>query len=807
MIKKAITISIILSFINSYSQELATIKGTLKNKIGTPIEFANILIKDVNKGTSTNQFGKFEIKIPANQNISIIISHIEFVSDTIVLKLKYGETKTLNLSLETNYTILGDVNVEDQEKRIRGITRLDSKKYEIIPSTGSGIESLIKTLPGVSSNNELSSQYTVRGGNFDENLVYVNETQVYRPQLVKSGEQEGLSFINPDLVKSVEFSAGGFEAMYGDKMSSVLDIKYKEPNKFGGSFSGGLLGATAHLEGSSKNHKLTYLVGSRYKANSYLLNTLDTKGDYNPRFFDIQSYIQYSFTENLSISYLGNYNNNTYNFIPVNRETSFGTVNEALGLKIYFDGQEADKFETTTHSLSTTYKPNDNTSLKFTASTFTTKESETYDILGQYYLNELDKNLGSETFGDSIMNIGIGSSLTHARNKFYANVYNIEHKGEKKIKNNTINWGIKFENQNIFDVLNEWELQDSAGYSLPFADTAGYNPNSISLYRSINSKNNLFANNYSAYIQNSYNFKKGETQFNTNIGVRFLYANLNNEFLTSPRISFSIIPNWKKDIVFRLATGIYYQPPFYKEYRNLSGQLNLDVKSQKAIHFVVGSDYNFKIWHRPFKFITEIYYKILQNLNPYIVDNVRIKYLANNNAHGYATGIDLKVNGEFVPGTDSWVSVSFMKTEEDIDNDNHGYIPRPSDQLFNFGLFFQDYLPSFQSWKAHLNLVFGSGLSVGPPNSEKYQQTLRMPSYKRVDLGFTKILIDENTNLNDNNLFKKFNNIWITAEIFNILGINNTISYLWIKDISSKQYAVPNYLTGRRINIKLTVKF
>ncbi len=807
-VKYIIILLVFALSMRAQNTQQATLKGKLTDKEGKPIDFANIFVKNTKKGTSTNKYGEFSLKIPANKNLTIIISHLEYLSDTLTVNLKPGQVKTINKKLSTNYNIISDVVVEDKEKRIRGITRLDSKKYEIIPTTTGGIESLIKTLPGVSSNNELSSQYNVRGGNFDENLIYVNDVEVFRPQLIKSGEQEGLSFVNSDLVKSVEFSAGGFEARYGDKMSSVLDIKYKTPNKFAGSVSGGLLGGSAHLEGSSENHKLKYLVGARYKANSYLLNSLDTKGDYKPRFWDIQSFISYEINEKWELSYLGNYSDNTYNFIPQDRETSFGTVNNALGLKIYFDGQEADRFQTLTNAVTLNFTPDFNTKLSLTASSFVSKESENYDILGQYYLNELDKNLGSDNLGDSLMNIGVGSFLTHARNRLYSEVYTLSHKGQKKIDNQTIYWGISLKNENFDDQLNEWELRDSAGYSLPFPDTAGYKPEFVSLYSSLNAKHQLQNKKFSFYAEDSYNFgQTGRTNYNLNAGVRFLYSEINNEFLASPRLSFSIIPNWEKDIVFRFATGLYYQPPFYREFRNLEGNLNLNVKSQQSIHFVLGSDYNFKIWNRPFKLITEVYYKILNNLNPYIIDNVRVRYLANNNAHGYATGIDMKLNGEFVPGTDSWISLSFMKTEEDIDGDGHGYIPRPADQLFNLGLFYQDFVPKFPTWKVHLNLVYGSGLPFGPPNSERYQQTLRMPAYKRLDIGFTKILINENTKLPEHSVFSKLKAVWITAEAFNLLNIKNVISYYWVKDIRNRQYAVPNYLTGLRINVKLTVKF
>ena len=788
-----------------YSQNTATIKGNIKDVTGNYVELVNISVIGEQIGATSDFDGNYNLKVPANKNLTIVFSHLEYKSDTLKIKLKPNEIKILNKKMQINYEMISVVSVEEQSKRYRGITRLETKNFELMPNMGNGIENIIKSLPGTSSNNELSSQYTVRGGNFDENLIYVNDIEIYKPQLIKSGQQEGLSFINPDLVQSVEFSAGGFESRYGDKMSSVLDIKYKKPNKFAGSVSGGLLGGTAHLEGGTKNHRLTYIIGARYKSNSYILNTLDTKGEYKPRFWDIQSYITYDVNDKWEMSFLTNYADNAYNFIPEDRETSFGTVNNALGLKIYFDGQEADRFKTFTGAYTNTYKPNSKLRLKLIMSGMRTIEKESYDILGQYYLNELDKNLGSDNLGDSLMNIGIGSFLTHARNRFYADVINIEHKADYKLNdNNRIDWGLGYRLENIEDYVNEWEMHDSAGFSLPFPDTAGYAPNFVSLYNNIYANNSLITNKYTAYIQNSYNFSaKDTTKFNLTGGFRFYYSDINKEFLVSPRVSFAVIPNWEKDFVFRFATGVYYQPPFYKEYRDINGNLNLNVKSQQSIHFVLGSDYNLKIWNRPFKLITEVYYKILNNLNPYIVENVKIRYLAENNAHGYATGIDMKLTGEFVPGAESWVSLSVMKTEEDIEGDNYGYIPRPSDQLVNANIFFQDYVPKFPTFKAHLNLVFGTGLPFGAPYSERGEQTIRMPAYKRVDLGFSKIFKTSDKQ----NVFSNFKEISITAEIFNMLGINNTISYVWIKDIYGRQYAVPNYLTGRRLNIKLTLRF
>jgi hypothetical protein len=808
MIKKQFTIYLLLILsISLFSQEKATIKGRIIDVSGKNVELVNISIIGEYIGTMTDFDGNFKIQVPANKDLVIVFSHIEYKSDTITLKLKLNETKVYNKKMETNYEMIGVVNIEERSKRYKGITRLETKNFEFMPSMSGGIENMIKSLPGTSSNNEMSSQYTVRGGNFDENLIYVNDIEVYKPQLIKSGEQEGLSFINPDLVQSVEFSSGGYESRYGDKMSSVLDIKYKKPKKFGGSVSGGLLGGTAHLEGGSKDHRLTFIVGARYKTNKYLLNTLDTKGDYNPRFWDIQSYITLDVTDKWEMSILTNYADNAYNFIPQNRETSFGTVNAALGLKIYFEGQEADRFKTFTGAYTNTFKPNSNLSLKFIATGMRTIERESYDILGQYYLNELDKDLGSDNVGDSLMNIGVGSFLTHARNRFYADVFTLEHKANYKLNDHRISWGVQYKLESIEDYLNEWELRDSAGYSIPFPDTAGYNPNFVSIYNNINSSNTLTTNKYSGYIQDSYTFGNDSVEFNATAGLRFYYSDINNEFLISPRASFAVLPEWEKDIVFRFATGMYYQPPFYKEYRDINGNLNLNVKSQQSIHFVLGSDYNLKIWTRPFKLITEVYYKILNNVNPYIVDNVKIRYLANNSAHGYAAGRDMKLTGEFVPGAESWVSLSVMKTEEDIEGDNYGYIPRPSDQLVNANIFFQDYVPKFPSFKAHLNLVFGSGLPFGPPYSERGEQTLRMPAYKRVDLGFSKIFKTNSKEIDKHNVFANFKYISLTAEIFNLLGINNTISYVWVKDIYGRQYAVPNYLTSRRFNVKLTLKF
>ena len=683
--------------------------------------------------------------------------------------------------------------------------------------------------------------------------MYVNDIEIYRPFLVRSGEQEGLSFVNSDMVSSILFSAGGFDAKYGDKMSSVLDIKYRKPRGFAGSASMSMLGGALHLEGVSENYRLSYQLGIRQKSNQYLLNSLNTKGDYNPSFTDVQTLFIYDITDKWEIDLLANYSRNRYNTIPLTRETEFGTVNEALRLTIFFDGQEIDKYETYMGAISNVYRPNSDITLKLITSAFRTFESEAFDIQGQYWLDELEKDIGKDDFGEVKFNRGIGTYLTHARNDLDAFVYNAEHKGylsngsasHTTGKSLYLLWGIKYQHESINDRLSEWNMLDSAGFSLPHpADSVGYTipalqpAQIIEVQDLLKTKINIRSNRYSGYLQNNWTWSsKDTTELTFTSGIRANYWDLNKQMLVSPRVSFSIKPNWKNDVIFRAATGYYYQPPFYRELRDLNGKINYNLKAQKSIHFVLGSDYNFKAWNRPFKFVSEIYYKHLENLVPYEIDNVRIRYYAENSANGYATGIDLKINGEFVKGIESWASLSVMKTEEDIEGDFYyeyynaegvkiipgftfdqqavdstrfepGFIPRPTDQRVNFSLVFQDYLPRFPNYKMHLNLVFGSRLPFGPPTFERFKDTLRIPPYRRVDIGFSALLFDKNKREETpKRLLKHLNTIWASLEVFNLLGINNTISYLWIKDVTNRQYAIPNYLTARLLNVKLIVKF
>ncbi len=803
---RLILVILVLFQVSLVAQKTALIYGKIRTDKGLGIDLYNIDIVGYPGGTTTDKKGAYELKVPADTSVRIIFTHLEYKTIEKTLKLKPGERFKLNITTQKNINTLETVVVRNEEKRYTSITRLNPKTIESLPNSSGGVETLIKTLPGVVSNNELSSQYSVRGGNFDENLIYVNDVEIYKPQLIRSGEQEGLSFINSDMVESVNFSAGGFEAKYGDKMSSVLDIKYKQPKSFSASLSASLLGASVHVAGTDKSKRLTYSTGVRYKTSTYLLNSLDTKGDYFPKYFDVQTFISYDIDEFQQIGFLGNVSRNTFNLVPTSRRTTFGTVNQALGLNIYFEGREVDFYNTLLGALSYTYKKNDNT-FKLIASGYYTQERESFDILGQYYLNELDKQIGSETLGDSLTNIGIGSYLDHARNKFNAYVNSIKHLGERKQGNHLFSWSAKYQREIIFDKVDEWQTRDSAGYSLPFPDTVGYYPEFVPIATRRQSENNLVSNRLSGHFQDSYHFKIDSSDFFLTAGVRVNYWDFNRQFFASPRATLAFRPNWKQDYMFRFSVGSYYQPPFFKEYRTPNGALNKNIKAQESYHLVLASDYNFRLWCRPFKFVTELYYKRLRNLIPYTVENVLIRYYPNQVAHGYAQGIDFRIFGEFVPGIDSWASVSFLKSQEDIVGDGHGYIARPTDQRFNASIYFQDYLPKFPNYKVHLTLFYGTGLPTGPPESPRYKQTGRIPAYFRTDVGFTAILKDKNTKISDKSLFKHFKKILLTAEIFNLMNRSNTVSYVWVTDIHNRQYAVPNYLTGIRFNAKLTFKF
>jgi hypothetical protein len=794
-----------------------TINGSITDNNKEILPGANILIKGENFGVSSDNNGKYLLELKANRSVIIEVSFIGFGTKSIrIPMLKKGQNYTLNIQLSPEGKLIDDVIVRDKKSRKQALSKIKTQHVSLIPNSGGGVESVLKTLPGVSSANELSSQYSVRGGNFDENMVYVNGIEVYRPFLVHSGQQEGLSFVNSDMVENILFSAGGFESKYGDKMSSVLDITYKTPTKTKASINLSLLGGSAHLEGISPNNRFTYLVGFRNKSNQYLLNAMDTKAEYKPNFSDLQTLFKYQIKDNWEVSLLTNISENTYRMVPRDRDTEFGTLNEALKLRIYFEGQESDKYNTYFAAFNSKFSPNLKTKINITTSAFKTIESESFDILGEYWLFQLDNNLGSDNFGDVKFDRGVGKFINHARNNLEATVINTTLNGHYIANENTKwEWGIKWQKEDISDQIKEWTLIDSVGFTLPHPhdNIGGISDTNQQVMMTEFLKTNIDLSSVrnSAYLQ----INKEIGNFSINAGTRASYWSFNNEKLISPRLNIAYIPLWEKDVVFRAATGIYYQSPFYRELRNMDGELNPDIESQKSTHFVLGSDYLFYAWGRPFKLVSEVYYKDLDNLIPYKVDNVRIQYLAENNSHGYATGIDMKINGEFVSGVESWASVSVMQTKEDIEGDFYidnetgetiypGFIPRPTDQRVNFSMFFQDYLPGNPNYKMHLSMMYGTGLPFGPPNAEKFNDILRMPDYRRVDIGFSAVIKAEDKK-SKIGFLNNLNNMWISAEVFNLLDIDNTVSYLWVADVSGRQYAVPNYLTPRQLNFKLII--
>lgn len=796
---------------NSFAQSRIKISGTIIDSLSQPIPFANITINNGTEGTVSGNNGTFSFSSSKSLPIIIEVSSIGFQKQSITIN-NAEEAKDIRVVLFSKHENIDQVdvtgNITDQS-----FTKIDHKLVERLPDAGGGnIEGLVKSQMGVSSNNELSSQYRVRGGNYDENLVYVNDIEIYRPFLIQSGQQEGLSFVNPNLISSLKFSPGGFDAQYGDKMSSVLDVRYKQPQQLSGSVSASLLGASGHIEGRSKNQRFSAIAGARYKTNQYLLGSLDVSGDYNPSFFDVQTFLTYQLSDKLQLEALGYYSQNNYNFQPVDRETSFGTINEAKSLKIYFEGQEKDIFQTGLGALSLKLFPNSNNQYKLTTMAYRTFEEVSYDILGQYWLQNIENADGStpNPKEDGIQNIGVGSNLEHARNSLFGIIKNAAIQGKHQLNSHYVSWEIKYQHEYFKDYINEWEMRDSAGYSLPYSDKE------VKLVYTYNADNETSSNRVTTYIQDEFKIDAGSGFLQINAGLRTNYWDFNNEFLISPRINLLYYPNQNKTTRYRLASGLYYQSPLYREMRKPNGEINNNIKAQKSLQFIAGFDRIFEAKSRDFKFTTEAYYKHLTNLNPYSVDNVRVRYAGENNAKGYATGIDFKLNGEFVKGVESWANLSLMKSEEDIlddfyieedDNGNEtiiypGYIPRPSDQRFSFSLFFQDYLPNNPTFRVNLNLLYASGLPFGPPQSPRYMATHRMPPYRRVDIGFSKDLTHW---FNKNSTVVK--DCWIGLEVFNLFNISNTISYFWVRDIHNRQYAVPNYLTSRRINLKFAVHF
>lgn len=805
--------------------QTATVYGNVRNEINQPLKSVSIKLSSGGALKLTNAAGDFEVTIPADKDVTISFTSVGYENFERKVNLKLGQRYPLYVVMTQQTYEIDSITIQDKELRDQpSMVRIDPKLFEALPSTSGGVEAILKVL-GASSNNELSSQYSVRGGNYDENLVYVNGFEIYRPFLIRSGQQEGLSFINPDLVGSLLFSAGGFASKYGDKMSSVLDIEYKKPEKFGGNANISLLGGGLSLEGGSKNHRAHYLFGGRYKTNQYLLNSLQTTGDYQPSFIDIQANVTFDISDKVSVEAIGNYSKNNYLFIPQSRVTTFGTIQNTLRLTVYFDGREVDAYSTSMGGLSFTYKPNKNLNLKFLGSVYGDREDETFDVIGEYFLGEVNNNLSAPDFGQTLYYFGTGTNQAWGRDYLDAYVLKLAHKGSYIRKDHYMQWGFDINREHINDNLSEWTRVDSAGFTLPYSSAQ------IFLQDIIRTENVFSSLRYSAYLQDSWTLNH-DRNFTITYGSRISYWDYNQQLILSPRMQFAYQPKWDRDIVFRAAVGAYDQPPFYRELRDLEGNLHPSVQAQRSIHYVIGGDYNFKWWDRPFKFVSEIYYKQLYDLNPYELDNVRIRYFGENNAKGYATGIDFRLNGEFVKDAESWISLSLLSTKENLNNDfvyvvdtnfldpGHtefnldsskaypGYIPRPTDQFLNFGMFFQDYLPGNENFKVHLNFLFGTGLPVGPPDHIRARDTLRLAPYRRVDIGFSYLLLNGKKQKNqDSKILGNFENIWLSLEIFNLLGVSNEISYTWVKDISNTVYAVPNYLTGRRLNIKLNLRF
>ncbi len=803
-------LALLLSFFIHHLQAQSSLKvyGTVKDTAGQPIELVNIKVVGTNYGTTSNKKGEYSLEIKKKQTIILLFSRINFAEKE--LALNYQSTPlNLDVVLTPKDKELSEVKITDQKAKEKGLTHIEPKLLDNIPNiSGNKIQTFIKTLPGVASANELSSTYSVRGGNFDENLVYINGIEVFRPVLLQSGQQEGLNMVNPDLVSKIEFSAGGFSAIYDDKMSSVLDIRYKKPSTFGASASASLLGASGHVEGSHFNQKFTHISGIRYKNSQYLLGSMETQGEYKPNFLDFQTNLGYEINKNLNISLLGYYANNNYLFLPEDRSTSFGTTNEALNLHVDFEGNEKDRFTSIMGGLSIEYRPAENASLKLTSSAYDNKESLTYDIQGRYSLNQLDKQLGSSSFGDSILNLGIGSFIDHARSYFDANIYNIKHTGWLQKGRHFIQWGAKYQMEQVEDRINEWKMIDSAGFSVP------HTHEEIQLAEYWNSKNSLKSNRYSGYLQANYK-NDGTALWNIEYGARVSWWDVNEELLLSPRIALGWYPSDDQKLYFRIGGGIYYQSVFYREIIDRQGTMHKNTPTPYSIQYTASADYDFKMFDRPFHLKTEIYYKDLKQIIPYSVDNIRLVYYPEKEGHGYTTGVDFRVNGEFVEGTDSWLSLSLMKSGIDIQGEEYGTQPLPNDHLVNVSLFFQDYVPGNERFRMYLALFYLSGLPFGPPNNETYYAPLRMQDYKRVDLGFS-VDLKSKQKVYGSRFIKSFKDIVLNLEVFNLLGIANTVSYNWVTVVPNSanvtnniynNYAVPNRLSARRFNLRLMISF
>ena len=772
------------------------IKGTVVDDKKQPIELAQVRVEGTANGGVCDLKGRFRFIAESTDSVVVIASMVGYETRKRVLK-NPQDSVTVSFMLPALGFELGEVEVKEIRRQTNTMTDVSIRDMKHMGNaSGGGVEQVIATQAGVSTHNEMSSQYNVRGGSFDENSVYMNGIEVYRPLLIRSGQQEGLSIINPDMVEKVSFSAGGFDARYGEKMSSVLDITYKKVKGLEASVSASLLGASGYLGYGTE--KFSMIHGIRYKTMKNLLSTTQTKGEYDPRDMDYQTYISWSPNQRWTFDLMGIISLNDYNFKPKDRETRFGTSENTKDFKVYFDGQEKDKFHTYFGAFSTTYKFNPQNSLTFNLSAFKTTEREKYDISGQYWLSQ---------YGEEEGGLGIGTYMEHARNQLNARVVNAGLTGRTRLTAHDLRYGALMKFEKVTESMREWEFRDSSGYSLPHSD------NRVDLIYNLVSRNEETSRHLELFAQDTWRTETKSGEIVLNYGARLTHWNWNNEWLFSPRATVAFIPAKVPELVVRFSTGLYYQTPFYKEMRdtttvngNTIAYLNKDIKSQRSIHFLLGAEYKFRVNQRPFKLTAEAYYKALSNLIPYNVDNVRVIYYGGNIAKGYAMGVDLKLYGEFVPGTDSWVSVGLMKTQEKI-NGSSNWVARPTDQLLNLSLFFSDYFPNTDRWKITVRGHYASGLPFGPPHSGREKQVFRMKAYRRVDIGLSyRLLNNEDRHVRTRGL-DIFRNIWLGVDAFNVLGINNVNSYYWITDITSNQYAVPNYLTGRQINARVLFEF
>ncbi|WP_315579117.1 carboxypeptidase-like regulatory domain-containing protein [Hoylesella oralis] len=792
MRKKYSILYIILLLHAIYSTaQTFTLQGKVTDEDQNPVELATVSVLKQGKVTLTSLNGKFSMQLHSADSVVVRFSMIGYKTKTRVLRRPKG-TQNLQIVLYSDNTTLNEVQITGQRIQSGQTQELKKEDMKLAPNaSGNGVEALIQSQAGVSTHSELSSQYNVRGGAFDENSVYINNVEIYRPFLVRSGQQEGLSIINPDMVEKIGFSTGGFEAKYGDKMSSALDITYKLPKKFEASVAASLLGASAYV--GFGNKKFSWSNGIRYKTTKYLLGTLETNGEYKPSFLDYQTYLNYKPNRRWTIDFIGNISDNHYNFEPEDRETKFGTLQNVKSFRVYFDGQEKDLFRTYFGTLGIRRNITDSTSIAVLASAFSTKEQEKYDIQGQYWLTQTETS----------ENLGVGTYFLHARNYLKAHVESVKLMLSHKTKKHNFEGAFTFKREHIEEKSVEYEMRDSSGYSIP------HTGRDLNMVYSLRARNTLDANRIETYLQDTYRFTNtnSHTFFTLNYGVRISHWSFNKETIISPRLSLGIIPAFNHNVTMRFATGIYYQAPFFKELRDTStvngvtyARLNEKAKSQRSIHFIAGFDYRFYLNQRPFKFTAETYYKALSNLVPYSVNNVKVVYYGDNIGSGHAMGIDLKLYGEFVPGTDSWISLSVMNTRMKL---NGKSIPLPTDQRYAVNLFFTDYFPGTERWKMSLKLAYADGLPFSAPHKEIENNSFRAPAYKRADIGMSYRLLN-NEHKTSNSIFR---NIWLGIDCLNLFGISNVNSYYWITDVTNHQYAVPNYLTGRQINARILCEF